>query len=432
MATDILDHRLRRALNDEVHARPPERIETPSDIAYLANLFAEDADADGEISRLARLLEALGTEKPPPGTKHINTQFDNVRLRWERHTEFSRYAFIAPIEQGARPFAVSPLANIPGPWLDSLRGDLLVAVHLCVVELPPEGLDVDALRRQYFDENIPVGAMIAGDNAAGLTDFRIHSDGFSRYLVLNAAMSPEQTGRYVQRLLELETYRMMALLALPVAQKLWPELDASDRELAAINRLLVDTETHDESVLLKRMTELAAANQSRHVTSEFRFAAAEAYYDLVLQRTEELREKRIPGIQTFGEFTARRLNPAIKTCRAVSNRLNSLVERLARATQLLSTRVDVDRQMQNQLILASVNRRLKIQLRLQATVEGLSVAAVTYYVVGLIGFVVDGLTGRGVGLDTTVVMAFSVPLVAGMTWYAVRRVRRGIDEEAQE
>jgi uncharacterized membrane-anchored protein len=47
---------------------------------------------------------------------------------------------------------------------------------------------------------------------------------------------------------------------------------------------------------------------------------------------------------------------------------------------LLSTRVNVDRQLQNQKLLKSMNERARMQLRLQTTVEGLSVAAVTYYV----------------------------------------------------
>lgn len=426
------NHELRRTLNDEVHARPSDRISTPSRVTYLASLFRQNQPSASGDDVLLRLAQESGDTVLPDNAKHFSARYGDQQLRFERHTEFSRIAFIRRNAPDEGPFADDPMADLPREWVESIRGDLLVATRLEVVEMPPEGIDMDALSQRYFDGNLLVGALIAGRHAVGLTDFRIAADGFGRILLLNEAMTDAQAGRYAQRLLELETYRMMALLALPVAQSLMPELDAGERELASINESLVSAEPSDESELLDRLTQLAARNQGRLVASGFRFAAADAYYALVLQRTEELREERIPGTQTFSEFTTRRLTPAIKTCRAVASRQESLVQRLARATQLLSTRVDVERQGQNQSILASVNRRLKSQLRLQATVEGLSVAAVTYYVVGLIGLVAGGLEDKGMALDATVVTAVSVPLVAGLTYYAIRRVRRGLNEDVVE
>ena len=152
----------------------------------------------------------------------------------------------------------------------------------------------------------------------------------------------------------------------------------------------------------------------------------------MLQRIHELREIRIPGLQTFEEFTTRRLTPAVKTCRAASRRQQSILEQMARATKLLSTRIDIARQQQNQSLLASMNRRVKAQLRLQATVEGLSVAAVTYYVVGLIGALADGLAVGGLALDKSIVMAASVPVVAAAVFLGVRRLRRRISREEAE
>lgn len=426
------NHDLRRKLNDEVHARPPGKITTPSQVTYLACLFRPGEQAASGDDVLRRLATESGNAAVSQDAKHFSADYENQQLRYERHTEFSRIAFIRATGQSELPFGGNPMADLPEEWIDSIRGDLLVATRLHIIEMPPEGIDMDELSRRFFDGNLLVGAMIAGRHAVGLTDFRIGPDGFGRILVLNEAMTDAQAGRYVQRLLEIETYRMMALLALPVAQSLMPELDAGERELASINESLVSAEQEDESELLDRLTRLAARNQGRLVASGFRFAAADAYYALVLQRTEELREERIPGTQTFSEFTTRRLTPAIKTCRAVAGRQESLVQRLARATQLLSTRVDVERQLQNQAVLQSVNRRLKSQLRLQATVEGLSVAAVTYYVVGLIGLVAGGLEDRGLTVNSTLVTAISVPLVAGLTYYAIRRVRRGLDDEALE
>jgi uncharacterized membrane-anchored protein len=275
-----------------------------------------------------------------------------------------------------------------------------------------------------------VGAAIGAGVATALTDFRIHDDGFSRILVLDRRMSARQAGRMVQRLLEIDTYRMMALLALPVARDLAPLLTRGEQELAKITGALVSANADDEPQLLERLTRLGAEIDSREAASHYRFSAAGAYYELVQRRIADLREDRIEGLQLFQEFTERRLAPAMNTLRAVASRQASLTERLARAVQLLSTRVDITRERQNQKLLESMNRRVKLQLRLQQTVEGLSVAAVTYYVVGLGGYVAKSAKALGVDINPDIAVALSIPFVASLTAYGVHRIRRLVTREA--
>ena len=183
----------------------------------------------------------------------------------------------------------------------------------------------------------------------------------------------------------------------------------------------------DEPALLSRLIELEAQIESRRSANFGRFSAAAAYYDLVRRRIGELREERIDGLQTFKELTERRLVPAMNTCNAVSSRQDALSTRVAQATQLLLTRVNIANEKQNQSILASMNRRAKLQLRLQETVEGLSVAAVTYYIVGLVAYIMKGLAAAGVALKTDVITALSIPVVGVLVAIGVRRVRARIN-----
>jgi uncharacterized membrane-anchored protein len=122
--------------------------------------------------------------------------------------------------------------------------------------------------------------------------------------------------------------------------------------------------------------------------------------------------------------------PAIQTCDAVAARQEELSRRVARATQLLSTRVAVARERQSQQVLQSMDRRAKLQLRLQETVEGLSVAAVTYYAVGLIGYLAKALAEMGLPISPAVIMGISIPIIAGLVWYGVRRVRQAVAADA--
>ncbi len=421
-----LDFPLRVRLNDEVHARPPEPLRTPSALSYIASLSEPASDPADEVALAADLVTRFGADAPRPGAKHCSATLGGLRLRWERHTEFARYAFIEPGVDHA-PFVSVPAGQVPEDWLNRLQGRIIVAAHAWVIDSAKAPVDMDEISTAFFDGNTLVGSQVADGRAVVLTDFRIHDDGFSRFLVLNETMSEAQSGRVLQRLLEIETYRMMMLMALQVAQDMMPYLDQSELELANVGEALVSS--GDDQELLERLTRLAAENQSRRVRSDFRFAAADAYHELVQTRIGELREARIPGLQTFEEFMVRRLSPAAKTCRAAAQRQHSLVRRMARATQLLSTRVDIERHAQNQALLESVDRRVRSQLRLQATVEGLSVAAITYYSVGLIGFLADGLPGIGVPVSREPIVAVSVPIVAALVFLGVRRVRRHIAKE---
>ena len=422
------DHPLRADLNNEVHARPPDALVAPCRISYVA-LFSEGLPRERAWEALCALASRYGTRPPPEAASHYSADFGPFRVKWERHTEFTRYKFIAP-GAGPDPFADPVIGAVPADWLAALPGQVMAATHLAFVsggDAPP---DPEALSARLFDGNALVGSAISGGAAIALTDFRIHADGFGRMLMIDRSTTPRQAGRNVQRLLEIDTYRMLALLAFPVARDLVPFLVGHERELAGIAGSMVSAGADDEPMLLDRLTRLAAEIESRETENLYRFGAATAYYDLVRRRITELRELRIEGLSTFREFTERRLAPAMSTCAAVAIRQESLSRRVARATSLLTARVDVALERQNQGILESMNRRVKIQLRLQTTVEGLSVAALTYYVVGLVGYTAKGLKAAGIEVDPELAMGVSVPVVAVVAMLGVRSIRRMVTRTA--
>ncbi len=298
-----------------------------------------------------------------------------------------------------------------------------------LLPLSPEPLNFEAMSQRHFTGNPLVGAGIAGGAAIALTDFRIRPDGFSRLLVLDRSLRPRQAGRALQRLLEIDTYRLMALLTFPIARQLLPRLGTTENELAEINTALTSVTEADEPLLLDRLTKLAAEIESFEALNQYRFSAARAYYQLVQQRIAELREDRLAAIQTFKEFTELRLAPAMNTCSVTANRLEALSERVARATQLLSTRVDITREHQAIGVLQAMNRRADLQLRLQQTVEGLSVAAVTYYIIGLIGYAARGAKAAGLPINPDLAMGLSIPVVIIAVALGIRRIHHMVHTE---
>ena len=426
------DHPLRSELAEEVHARPPDAFRSPFRVSYLV-LLGDSTDRRTEWEQFSELLRRFGVTPPARASNHFSTRIAQVHLRWERHTEFSRYTIVAP-DEGDEPFTTPALAALPTDWLASLSGNVIVAAHGAFVrsvdtsDSAPGGtqIDYEAVSHRFFDGNSLVGATIADGAGMALTDFRIRADGFSRFLVVDQSLTPRQAGRTLQRLLEIETYRMLALLALPAARELLPFLAQSEQDLSAITTVLARAREEDEATLFAQVSRLEAETESRSAGNHYRFSAAAAYYDLVQQRIRELREHRIAGLQTFHEFTERRLAPAMSTCRTTAGRLESLSERVARANQLLSTRIDLSHERQNRALLETMNSRAEAQLRLQLTVEGLSVAAVTYYIVGLVGYAAKGLKSAGWALNPDVTVGISIPLVALIVALGIRRIHQGL------
>lgn len=421
-------HAQRVELNDEVHARPPEALAPPASISYLALIPPEGAPRDQSLDAVRDLVRRVGGPEPAPGASHYSTDLGAFRLKWERHTEFSRFMVIVP-GVAAEPFARTAMDAVPADWVAALPGRVIVAAHAALVLDDAAPLDLAAIAGRCFAGNPLVGAEVSGGRATAITDFRIHGDGFSRFLLLDRGMGQRQAGRVLQRLLEIDTYRIMALLALPEAREISPLLSAQERELAEVTGALVACAENDEPVLLERLTRLAAEIESGEARTRYRFSAAGAYYEIVQRRIDDLREGRIEGLQMVREFTERRLAPAMNTVRDVARRQELLSQRVARATQLLSTRVDLTRERQNQALLASMDRRAHLQLRLQQTVEGLSVAAITYYLVGLIAYAAKAAADAGYGVAPGIVTGLAVPAVALAVYAATRRRRRHMERE---
>lgn len=418
----------RRELNDEVHARAYENLFAPEQVSQLIMLVTPE-DRANESAHIAKLCRAWRVSAPEAGGQ---IYFDNgeVRVQIERHQEFTRYRFSRRVD-GVGSFENSLCNALPVDWLGKLPGTLLVAAH---VELVPQQEEIrfrseEDLSR-VFEGNRVIGSKIAGGAGRAYTDFRIHADGYSRFLVVDESLSPGQAGRTVQRLLEIETYRMLALMAFPEARKLIPRLRVADHELLRLTACLAKDGGETDEAIQAELSELAANVENLLSASYSRFDASRAYHAIVNTRLEQLREQRIPGFPTFTEYLTRRLAPAMQTSVAVAHGLEQLSRRIANANQLLTTRIDVKLAQQNQSLLQSMNRRAKLQLRLQQTVEGLSAVAITYYGVSLANELFKGLKAAGLHIVNVEFMTgLSVPWVGYMVYRGLCRFRETIEQD---
>ncbi len=419
------DHELRSVLNDELHGRPGLPVVAPARITHLAFTLSE-GDSD-PLDQVRLLCDALGVKPPPPGAAHHAADIAGGQFKYERHGEFYRISVVA--EGG--PDRGEALAILPVGWIDGLPGSRLVGIHTRVMAKDEPGPDVDELIRMFGHEDL-AGSRVSSGQATVWTDFRIGSDGYTRMLVKDHGLSPLRLGRVIRRIHEIETYRMMALLALPLARKVQGELATLERSLSKVTAdMLSAQESQEDAELLTGLSRIARDVEEISSRTSYRFSAARAYSALVDKRIAELGEEKMMSFQRIGVFLDRRFTPAMATCQAVSERIRSLAERSERASNLLRARVEVALEAQNQQVLKSMEKRSHQQLRLQETVEGLSVVAISYYLIGILSKLIEGF-GSYAHVETKLLSIVIIPIVVFLVWYGIRRLRKHILSSEKE
>jgi uncharacterized membrane-anchored protein len=339
------DHPQRRAMADEVHARPPESMLTPARATHLA-VLVDGGERGAEQQHLAALCRHFDVEPPAADVTHLSLPLGPLRLKWERHGEFSGYTFIADGAHDAS-FDDTAVQLLPAGWLAAVPGRTMMAAHALLLPGPGAGASAEQLAQWFGAGAVTIGSQVVGGAGCAYTDFHVHADRCSRFVLLDNGLTPRQAGRVMQRLFEIEVYRLLALLALPIAQALSPRVVAIESALAGLTSGIAQEDGREEA-LLHELTRLAAEVEQGLSSSQYRFGACRAYSQLVATRIAELRESRLPGLQTIDEFMARRFSPAVATCSTVSQRLHDLSERVAQASSLLATRVGIARERQNQ------------------------------------------------------------------------------------
>lgn len=411
-------HPERAALLGEVHARPFHPVPTPSRLLHFA-FMTNAQEAGAAHAALANFCMEHGLHGPEPGAKHFRVTLGGQSLRFEQHSEFTTYT----LEQAGDPKApFTPAANgLPSVFARLPQpGRHLVSVDLHVMQ--PDGeADID---ERLFDSSSLAASSVIGGRALVACDF-LPVNGFVRILVLDLGLDPASAGALTVRLLEIETYRVLALLGLPEAQRLAPVVSEAEASLASISTAMASGGGLDQdNALLERLTGLAAKAEAEATRAAFRFGASRAYDSIVTQRLAAIGEQPTGMRQTLAAFLSRRLQPAMRTCHMLQERQGDLSVKLARAANLLRTRVDVEIERQNRDLLRSMNDRTRMQLRLQQTVEGLSVAAISYYVVSLASYVFKALHETGwMKMEAGTATALAVPVALVGIALIVRHIR---------
>ncbi len=415
----IRSHALRSALSDEMHVRRLPRFAAPCRLMQIVTMLGEGAGvaAREHIDALARTAQLI----VPVADKYAVMVIGTVTLVWERHTEFATYTLMRAGYFDAwfdpdhfDPYLATIMADMPGEIVRATQIALAAAG-----DSDPTPADLET----WFAAEATVVCDVADGAARILSDFRLHPDGYGRLLVIDRDLAGDEPAQLVLRLQELGNYRNMALLGLPLAQRLTPMVTRLETRLAELTAA-VSERTSEDDELLDELTYLSAELARLVAETRYRMSATRAYALLSSDRLASLRIGAVRGYQTLADFTERRLTPAVRTCDSFSARLEDLSQRAAWTSALLRTRIDIALAKQNRDLLTSMDKRTDLQLRLQQTVEGLSVVAISYYLVALVGY----MLGAVPGLRHDWAMAAAVPVVLAGVALALLRLKRRLHD----
>jgi len=417
------DHPQRRALTEEMHLRHLPRFAAPARLLQLVT-YTADSPAESSWRHAGALLDHFGQSAPRPG-KYFSARLGELAFAWEQHSEIATCTFVLA-GSFVDPFAEPLLDRLPADWLAALPGQVLRATQVALLprDWPAPG---DAQMARWFSGDELVCCDVQGGEARLWSSFRVHDDGLGRLLLHDRGLAGDgDPSRLVQRLQELGNYRNLALLGLPVAQRLAPQLGALEARLAQISRAIAAGSASDES-LMGQVSQLAAELTELTTAAGFRLSATRAYSQIVTDRLAACGVVRIPGHNSLTEFTERRLTPAVRTCDTMRRRAEQLAEHTSWAGSLLRMRVETALERQNAALLASMDRRAHLQLRLQQAVEGLSVIAISYYTVGILSYIFKALGHEWPRLDPGLAAGFAAPVVVLVTWLLMRRLHRSLE-----
>lgn len=442
------DHPARKQLHEEVHARPPIAL-WPNERVLSQSFLLDAGSRQTQIEWIQKLSIALGS----PNDHQQDHSFkmltlapepERVLIKWELHGEFATIAAITH----------NPI-KITGPLLESRLAlekslDVLLQSLGCptIVEAGGErisALDLTFEHRPLFAEAQEVSSIFSGNTVLGSyilsskkaqlwTDLRLDEDGFISYFIPHDILGSRQAGRVARAIAEAETYRMAAMIAFPVAKSLSMPLRTAESELADLSKNIsqLQTEpgvhTEKDGQFLGELSNLASRAEQWISGYGLRFTASEAYSQLLNKNLYELAESPIPGVQSLSEFMDRRFQPAMGTCIWTQRRLKELSDRISRTTQTLRTRIEFVNEEQTQKLLASMDQRARLQLRLQETVESLSVLVLTYYAVSLLAYMAKGGKEAGLAIQPEIISAIAAPVVAMTFLFISKRRRKRITE----
>lgn len=399
-------------IDAETHARPVPPLEAPLRIRRVG-FFSTNHGAD--LQALHQQMAALAGGGPGPDglARQLSFTAGGRRVTWERHNEFATLTWTAPLTDSDNwPEGIGLELHRGLPMILATRIDLLDGARIAEPALVG------------FNRQSLAYSRIFDDSAEAATDFVRDADGFTRFEVAIGQSGAHRQGVIVRRLLEIETYRVLALMGLPRARELGGVVTGFENRLRRILKGLAPGDaTEDLHDVLAQLHDLSVEVGQAVERTSFRFAATHAYGAVLDERLSRLRERAIGEHTTIQRFTDNRVHPALSTCRAMEKRLATVTEKVQGAIELLEARISLSIQTQNKSLLDSLTDTARSQFRLQQTVEGLSIIAISYYAIGLLGYVYQGLHDV-LPFSKETMVALSVPIVVAITYLAMHRIRR--------
>ena len=363
---------------------------------------------------------------PSEDSRYHLAQLGTALIKWEGHTEADSITCLVP-GNGSPLFSESANQFAPNEIGTVFSDELVCGVNVEVLKQAAHELDMEFIRSSLGSNEI-YGGHLADGKASLRTSFHLDEDGYCRIVLVDHLLPDTAVSRLLQRVLETESYRLMAVEGLPVARTTMAELNQLETELEPImDELMQSHETTDHESLFMTLSNMSARMEHLAAESSYRFAASRAYSRIVEQRLSELGEDADSPQLRYSAYLLRTLQPAMRTCEAAERRIEELAQRVTRAITLQSSVVDLIRTRQSHAMMKTMGDHSATQIRLQQAVEGFSTFVISYYAMGLLEIMLEaGIAAQLLQVNPKIVLGIAAPIVFFSVWALTRWTRKRV------
>jgi uncharacterized membrane-anchored protein len=407
--------------NNMLKTRPAATFCSPTSVLAYTFLRNGNSNPQKEKDHLYLVVNSLNLNLIEDSDSYLIFQREHVQLRVEIHHEFICYIWILKQTNEIDGF----IHRLPETWLSSFPDEILTQTFISFEKSTDEFHSNNTLKEVFGDYQI-IGNYVENQSARIWTNFnQDNKSRLLRYHIEDITLGPRRAGRLAQNLIDIENYRNMAMIAFPIAEEITFELEEQELNLAQIIKSIAkSSDIVTEKKLLRQLLILSVVSEEWRSKSAHRFSATDAYKKIIEDRLIELEEKKVLGYQLISTFLTRATMPTFRTCEATNNRLNLYISRIDRAVSLLSTRIRISVEEQNQALLQSANTQNKQQVTLQETIETFSIVAITYYAGSLVKYLLDAIKHLGFQIDPYVWTGILLPIIFLVTLFTMRILRK--------
>lgn len=426
-------------LHKDFHSLTKGRLSCPAHIHHVSYLIDDEEHSTVGIENEIKCL--VGGMKIDPDTIIKGDSYgagcrtldngDIYILRWEIHSEYYNYQFWYLPADREKCLSFGELETEIPTLPVCFLGTKVTALDIIITDDPayskPERI------QELLGDTIYANRVM-GTDIRIMTNYRPDKRNRERYLVTtgNEAVLMDRIEQVVENIGQTENYYHLLLLPLPDYFTKLNTVGIIEKRVAErTERITATMETaagEDMEVWLKDLTSELSQIHNLNERLRHRFSATFHYDKLYNRALDDWHAEPLEHYEPLRNVLNRKTEMITDDYHRLIQRVDASEKSIADLISVLRTRIDLILQRQNLEMLEGMHATAKHQVKLQETVEGLSIIVISYYLTGLAGYVFKAME-KAWGLNSSLATGIFVPIAILFSLFMTWKFKKAMERE---